>query len=204
MTRIILTRHGETLWNVEKKVQGNLDSSLTEKGRDQARSLALRLSKEKISAIYASDLKRAQSTAAVIAEALGVDKVQYDSALREMNFGEWEGEKWEELRQKNQQVFACWDNEPYYVKIPGGEMMENVLERAWNFILRVIEQHPEETVCIVSHGITVQLMMTKVLGYELNQLFQVPWQLNTAVNIFNVSQGMYEAEVLADCSHLND
>ncbi|NMA69887.1 MAG: histidine phosphatase family protein [Desulfitobacterium sp.] len=205
MLRIILTRHGETLWNIEGRVQGFLDSPLTEKGKIQARLLGKRLKKEGITKIYSSDLARAKGTANIIRDELGLPEILLNEALRELHFGEWEGKVWWDLRQKHAELFSIWDTGPHQVQIPGGETMEEVSERAWNFIQALRKKHTNETICLVTHGMTLQLVVKRALGIPLAQWENVPWQHNTAVNIFEFHKdGTIQPILLADHSHLEE
>jgi len=203
MTRIILTRHGQTLWNIEGRVQGSLDSPLTEKGILQARSLALRLKDEEIKHIYSSDSLRAINTAEEIRRELGLEKLSSNPALREFSFGEWEGCVWQELRETHPDIFKIWDSEPHLVTTPGGENMGLVLKRAWDFLQQIIKIHKGETVCLVTHGLTLKLLVTKALGFEIHEWAKTPWQHNTALNILEVDGEQWTPYVLGDCQHLN-
>jgi len=204
MTRIILTRHGQTLWNTEGRVQGTLDSPLTEKGILQARSLALRLRNEGIKYIYSSDSLRAVGTAEEIRRELGLDRLSTNSALREFGFGEWEGRMWQELRVDYPEIFKIWDAEPHLVTTPGGENMKIVLERAWKFLQQIIKTHPGETVCLVTHGLTLKLLVTKALGFEVHEWAKTPWQHNTALNILEVEDQQWTPKLIGDCQHLDN
>lgn len=202
MTRIILTRHGQTLWNIEGRVQGSLDSPLTEKGILQARSLALRLKNEKIQRIYSSDSLRAINTAEEIRRELGLGELSLNAALREFSFGEWEGRVWQELRGAYPDIFKIWDSEPHLVTTPGGENMEIVLKRSWDFLQKIIQKHQGETICLVTHGVTLKLLVTKALGFEVHEWAKTPWQHNTALNILEVEGEQWIPHVLGDCQHL--
>ncbi|WP_407308740.1 histidine phosphatase family protein [Desulfosporosinus sp. SB140] len=204
MTRIILTRHGQTLWNIEGRVQGRLDSPLTEKGLLQARSLACRLCNEGIQHIYSSDAPRARGTAEEILRELSLDKINVNPALREFSFGDWEGRVWGELREAYPEIFKIWDVSPHLVTTPNGESMEMVLNRSWNFIQRVLQDHSGETVCLVTHGLTLKLLVTKALGFEISDWAQTPWQHNTALNIFDVNGQEWEPKLVGDCQHLEE
>jgi len=204
MTRIILTRHGQTLWNVEGRVQGSLDSPLTEKGIRQARSLAVRLRDEGIKYIYSSDSLRAISTAEEIRCELGLATISTSPALREFAFGEWEGRIWQDLRETDPDVFKIWDSEPHLVTTPGGENLGLVMERAWNFLEQIINIHPDETVCLVTHGLTLKMLVTKALGFEVHEWAKTPWQHNTALNIFEVVGHQWIPELVGDCKHLDE
>ncbi|MDR3602225.1 MAG: histidine phosphatase family protein [Desulfosporosinus sp.] len=204
MTRIILTRHGETLWNIEGRVQGSLDSPLTEKGILQARSLAGRLKNQGIDHIYSSDSLRAIGTAEEIRSELGLEKLSTNPALRELAFGEWEGHIWQDLRLAYPDIFKIWDSEPHLVTIPSGENMHLVLERAWGFLQEIIKGHSGETVCLVTHGITLKLLVTKALGFGVHEWAKTPWQHNTALNIFEVEKQQWIPTLLGDCQHLDE
>lgn len=203
-TRIILTRHGQTIWNIEGRVQGSLDSPLTEKGILQARSLAVRLRGEGIDHIYSSDSCRAIGTAEEIRCELGLATVSTNPALREFAFGEWEGLIWQDLRIANPEVFRIWDSEPHLVTTPGGENMELVTERSWKFLQQIISSHSEETLCIVTHGLTLKMLVTKALGFEVHDWAKTPWQHNTALNIFEVVGDQWKPILVGDCKHLDE
>ena len=203
MTRIILTRHGQTQWNVEGRVQGSLDSPLTEMGIIQARALAVRLKQEEIQYIYSSDSLRAVNTAEEIRSELGLAKIITKPALREFCFGEWEGRNWQEVRLAYPDIFKIWDSEPHLVTTPGGENMTLVMKRAWLVLQDIINIHSGSTVCLVTHGITLKLLVTKALGFEIHEWAKSPWQHNTALNIFETDGKSWTAKLLADCQHLD-
>ncbi|MDA8226543.1 MAG: histidine phosphatase family protein [Desulfitobacterium hafniense] len=203
MTKLILTRHGETSWNLEGRVQGAKDSPLTQKGILQARQLAYRLRSEGIKYLYSSDMPRAHATAEEIRRVLNILEVRLTPAMRELCFGEWEGQVWWELRKNFPEIFTIWDKGPHLVKIPGAESMNQVTERAWAFVQEIIGKHKGETVCIVTHGMTLQLLVKKIMGFAVGDWESVPWQHNTALNIFEVNQaGDFQTLTVADHTHL--
>jgi len=202
VTKIILTRHGETLWNIEKRVQGSLDSALSDKGLAQAKRLAARLREEAIDRIYASDAPRAIATAEAIRFESQLDEVITSPLLREFAFGEWEGKVWSDLRAANPGIFSLWDTEPHRVQVPGGETMQIVSDRAWRFLDEIRTKHRGETVCLVTHGLTLKLLITRAMGYPVKEWGKTPWQFNTAVNILEEKDGVLIPKVIADISHL--
>ncbi len=134
MTKVILVRHGQTLWNHEMKYQGHTDVALTEEGIRQAELVAVRLANEPVTAVYASDLSRAFVTAEHIAAKHGLT-VASVPALREICFGDWEGltydgidERWPGLLEK---LYSFADE----VEIPGGESFPIVKERAYTAVV---------------------------------------------------------------------
>ncbi|MHB8124790.1 MAG: histidine phosphatase family protein [Desulfitobacteriaceae bacterium] len=204
MTRIILTRHGETQWNTEKRVQGRLDSPLTEKGLTQARNLALRLRGESIQYLYSSDLPRAIATAEEIRRELQLQTIIPAPMIREFSFGDWEGKLWADLRQTHQEIFKIWDSTPHLVQVPSGDNMNTITERAWDFLQELIIKHQGETICLVSHGMMLKLLVTKALGFSIDEWLKTPLQFNTAVNILEIEGTNINPILLGDCSHLRD
>ena len=96
MTKLIIVRHGQTLWNLERKYQGHSDIALTDTGLKQAQAVAERLAEEAVAAVYASDLSRAYKTAGYIAAKHNLT-VHTVPELREIKFGDWEGLTYEEI-----------------------------------------------------------------------------------------------------------
>ena len=97
--RVLLARHGQTDWNAAAKIQGASDVPLNARGREQARSLAERVRRERVGAIYSSPLSRARETAEIIGKTLGVNVITAPE-LTELSFGDWEGCTWEEIGER--------------------------------------------------------------------------------------------------------
>src|SRR5712671_5870809 len=120
VTRLIVVRHGETVWNVEDKLQGQMDSELTPLGNAQSQALAERLSRCAISALYSSDLGRAGQTAELIAARTG-QQIRFDARLRERHLGIFQGRTWAEVQRLFPEDIARFlSNEVDYV-VPEGE-----------------------------------------------------------------------------------
>src|SRR4029450_12657247 len=118
MRRLIVVRHGVTQWNEDGRYQGHQDVPLGDRGREQARRLAVRLQHERISAAYCSDLQRASETAEL---ALGEREAPLipTQALREMSFGQWEGLRATEIATQFPEVWSRWVQDPSEVTPPG-------------------------------------------------------------------------------------
>src|SRR5690554_1549179 len=139
MTRLYLIRHGETLWNKEKRTQGTKDTSLSDIGRLQGRCLAKHLIGEKIEAIYSSDLSRACETATIVGEEIGID-VQLLPNIREINFGKWEGLTRSEIESNYEKEYSEWLYTPHIAKIPDGETLIEVQKRTLEGINSIIKK----------------------------------------------------------------
>ncbi|WP_190156858.1 histidine phosphatase family protein [Streptomyces litmocidini] len=163
--RIVLWRHGQTSWNLERRFQGSTDIELTETGVAQARRAARLLAALKPDAIVASDLKRAAATAAELASITG-HTVAHDSALRETYAGEWQGLTHDEIVARYGEQYAAWKRgEP--VRRGGGELETEVADRAAPVVLEHADKLPEDgTLVVVSHGGTIRTTIGRLLGLE--------------------------------------
>ncbi|MGK5628411.1 histidine phosphatase family protein [Streptomyces sp. URMC 123] len=163
--RIVLWRHGQTAWNVERRFQGTTDIELTDTGRAQARRAARLLAALKPDAIVASDLRRAAATAAELA-ALTALAVTHDEGLRETYAGSWQGLTHDEIVERHGEQYAAWKRgEP--VRRGGGELETEVAERAAPVVERALEKLPDGgTLVVVSHGGTIRTTIGRLLGLE--------------------------------------
>ncbi|MFG2641813.1 histidine phosphatase family protein [Streptomyces sp. NPDC048370] len=163
--RIVLWRHGQTSWNLERRFQGSTDIELTETGVAQARRSARLLASLKPDAIIASDLKRAAATAAELSAITG-HLVTHDSALRETYAGEWQGLTHDEIVARYGDQYAAWKRgEP--VRRGGGELETEVADRAAPLVLEYADKLPENgTLVVVSHGGTIRTTIGRLLGLE--------------------------------------
>ena len=161
--RLILVRHGETVWNAEHRYQGMTDLPLSARGTLQARALAARLAAEPIDLIYSSDSKRAWQTAEEIATIQGA-KVLREPRLREMSFGIWEGLTYPELRERYPKALAEWQREILGTAPPGGESLGELAVRVEAMLddLRGLDEI--ETVLLVSHGGPLRVLLCLALG----------------------------------------
>ncbi|MER5771163.1 histidine phosphatase family protein [Streptomyces sp. NPDC001985] len=163
--RIVLWRHGQTAWNLERRFQGTTDIELTGTGVAQARRAARLLASLKPDAIIASDLKRAAATAEELSALTGLP-VQYDEALRETWAGVWQGLTHQEIIERYTEQYTAWKRgEP--VRRGGGELETEVADRAAPVVLRHAEKLPENgTLVVASHGGTIRTTIGRLLGLD--------------------------------------
>ena len=161
--RVVLWRHGQTAWNLERRFQGSSDIPLTEEGIAQARRAARLLASLRPDAIICSDLSRAVRTAAELARVTGLDVTQ-DEGLRETHAGVWQGLTHAEIMERyGEQYAAVKRGEP--VRRGGGELETEVAERAAPVVLRHVEKLPDDgTLVVVSHGGTIRITIGRLLG----------------------------------------
>ncbi|MFE2287044.1 histidine phosphatase family protein [Streptomyces sp. NPDC059443] len=160
---MVLWRHGQTSWNLERRFQGSTDIELTEDGVAQARRAARLLASLRPDAIVSSDLRRASTTAAELAAVTGLTVV-HDEALRETFAGEWQGLTHDEILEKYGEQYAAWKRgEP--VRRGGGELETEVADRAAPVVLEHADRLPPGgTLVVVSHGGTIRTTIGRLLG----------------------------------------
>lgn len=199
--RIYFVRHGETSWNAIMKIQGHSDVLLSDRGREQAVMLSQRLASEKINCFYSSDLARAYETARIIAQPHGMDVIT-TPALRELNFGVWEGMTAKEIEEAYPGQIKSWWTNPLNTRILQGEKLSEMVERCVNEVKNIIKKHDNETVLVVAHGGAIRSIICSMLGINLNK----QWRLhldNACLNLVDFPQ--WERGILKlfnDCSHL--
>jgi probable phosphoglycerate mutase len=180
-TRIIAVRHGETAWNVDARIQGQLDIGLNENGRSQAQKVGKALATEPITAIYSSDLSRAQATAEPIAEAAGVPVIPH-TGLRERSFGQFEGKTFDEIHQTWPEQAQNWRKRiPDWSPPEGGESLLQLRERVRRTVEELAARHPGEQIVVVAHGGVLDALYRVATGQEVNS--PRTWELpNGAIN----------------------
>ncbi|WP_039789241.1 histidine phosphatase family protein [Herbaspirillum huttiense] len=155
MTDILLIRHGETDWNVDKRLQGHIDIGLNEAGQRQVLALGEALAGEGIDAVFASDLQRARDTAQAVADAAGLE-VLIDAGLRERCYGGFEGLRHTEIEARYPEAYRQWKAREPDFRYPAGERiaetMREFYERSVAAVQRVLASGRYRKVAIVTHG----------------------------------------------------
>jgi 2,3-bisphosphoglycerate-dependent phosphoglycerate mutase len=168
--RILLARHGETVFNVEGRWQGQADSPLTERGLAQAHELGRALADDPVAAVYSSDLARAFQTAAEVAGPHGLT-VKAEPLLREIDVGGWTGKGRAEIDAAYPGSLAVWDKTPGVMRLPDGETLLEVQNRALAFVAERMPAHAGETVVIISHGAVGQTILINAMGGVVDDLW---------------------------------
>ena len=179
-TRLIAVRHGETAWNVDTRIQGQLDIALNATGLWQARRVGQALADEPIGAIYASDLARAWQTAQEIARPRGLP-VSAEPGLRERAFGHFEGRTFADIDASLPEEARLWRTRDPSFAPEGGESLLDFRERVTGTAARLAARHPGELVVLVAHGGVMDVLYRAATRQEL----QAPrtWHLgNAAIN----------------------
>lgn len=202
MPRLILARHGETDWNAERRYQGIQDIPLNARGMAQAAALAERLAKERVDAIYASDLQRARGTAQAIAAPRGLP-VRADPRLREIAFGAWEGLTYDEIQAQYPADLARWLADPEGCPPPGGESLAQLGERVESLMRDIAAEHRHQTVLVVAHGGSLQTLLCLALGLELTGRWRFRLDPASVSEVHLYPEGAI-ISLLNDCHHLEE
>ena len=152
MTLIYLVRHGETDWNLAKRIQGSTDIPLNDTGRAQAATTGQLLDRRSWDAIYSSPLGRARETAEIIARETGLDSPVLVDALVERQYGDAEGLDYRTIEERY----------PLGAPVPGREEREDVAARVLPAIMSIADEHPGESIIIVSHGGVIRTILQTV------------------------------------------
>ena len=201
-TRILAIRHGETAWNVEGRIQGQLDVPLNDMGRWQVHRLALALAGEDVAAIYASDLLRAMETAQAVARGCGRPVVT-DPGLRERGFGIFEGLSYAEINQRWPEQAERWRRRDPTFGAPGGETLNWLYERSIATAARLAALHPGQTIALVSHGGVMDCLYRAASRVALDA--PRSWQLgNAAINRLLYTPQGFTLVGWSDICHLDD
>jgi 2,3-bisphosphoglycerate-dependent phosphoglycerate mutase len=169
-SRLLLVRHGESTWNADRRIQGQLDPPLSERGLAQAQEVAERFAGHRLEGLYCSDLVRAWRTAEAIGAAVGLEPVA-DPGLREIALGAWEGKTREELMEEYPELWERWSREPDWDLVPGGEGAAPFARRVNATLQRLRERHPAGDVLCVSHGGAIQVAVLDVVGRASRGVF---------------------------------
>ncbi|HOB19521.1 MAG TPA: histidine phosphatase family protein [Candidatus Atribacteria bacterium] len=198
--RIYITRHGESEWNVSKRIQGAQNTRLTDKGIRQARALASRLQTEGISRIIASDLDRAYDTAVIVGQTLGIvpDKSE---ALREICLGVWEGLTRDDVEKLYPGQLKFWYSDCFFSP-DSGESITEVRKRVSAFIGRLINtEENNERILLVTHAITAKILITELLKMPVEFIWCFRLD-NTGISIIDVDGPRRTVSCLNDSCHI--
>ncbi|MBK0034240.1 2,3-diphosphoglycerate-dependent phosphoglycerate mutase GpmB [Erwinia sp. S43] len=167
MLQVYLVRHGETLWNAARRIQGQSDSALTAKGELQAHQVGERVKSLGITHVIASDLGRTRRTAEIIADACGCD-VTVDPRLRELNMGVLEQRALDSLTPEEERWRKTLVDGTVGGRIPEGESMSEMADRMHQALNACLELPAGSRPLLVSHGMALGVLLSTILGLPAN------------------------------------
>jgi broad specificity phosphatase PhoE len=171
-TRVVLVRHAETDESARGRCYGRLDVRLSAQGLRQAQALAAAVAGVSLAAVYASPLSRALDTARPIVVAQGLEPIVLD-ALAELDFGEVEGLRYDEIEAERPELFRAWMDEPARVCFPGGEGLSDLRARVLPALEQIRARHEREAVAVVAHGGVIRVVLAEALGLGDGALFRL-------------------------------
>ncbi len=196
-----MVRHGETAWNAEGRVQGQLDIPLSDAGLAQARALAAVLGNESFSAIYASDLTRVRQTAQPSADRLRL-QVALEPNLRERHYGVFQSMTYAEAKARMPQEYARFRAKDPDFAFTSGESLVSFQQRALFCIENLIKKHTGESLLVFTHGGVLEMIYRHATGRGLSSArdFEIP---NAAINRIEIGAQGWRVSIWADISHLS-
>ena len=187
MTHIYIARHGETIWNVEGRIQGRSDPDLSPKGYAQSLGLLDQLKGRSLSAIYTSTLKRSFLTAEPVANHFGLP-IQRQPELDEIAFGLLEGQLLFEFDETLKNEWERFRDQRFTYHIPGGENYTDVANRIRPFMERTLQNHEGQEVLIVGHRVVNRLLIGMLLEYPLEWVLNIE-QTNDCIYLIQKNDG---------------
>ncbi|WP_053365728.1 histidine phosphatase family protein [Bacillus sp. FJAT-27245] len=202
MLTLYITRHSETIWNTQKRMQGWGDSELTENGVKNAVSLGSRLKDIKFDAIYSSPSGRTVSTAELVK---GERKIPIilDDNLKEINIGEWEGQTFSAIQVKYPNEFHSFWNTPHLYSSLNGESFDELRNRVLNFINSIQDKYSEGNILIVTHSVVIKTLLALFKDYSLEKLWEPPFIQDTSLSIVEFNGKERNIVLEGDLSHRN-
>ena len=202
MTQLYLIRHTQAEGNRYRMMQGHWDGDITSLGKEQIEALSRRFENIPIDAVYASDLTRAVLTAKGIADRKGLPVLK-DPRLRELDLGPWESQFFGNIRHNFPEESEVFMHDPGSWKIAGAETAYDVIDRAYPALLEILDRHPDQSLAIVSHGVTIRCLLTRILNLSFAPDELLPIFQNTAVTKLLYDRGNFTVEYMGDASHLD-
>lgn len=205
MTEILLIRHGETDWNVDKRLQGHTDIGLNATGQRQAALLGQALADEPLDAVFASDLQRARDTAQALAQRQGLT-VQIEPALRERCYGGFEGLRHDEIAARYPQDYIAWKAREMDVRYPAGERVAETMcefsARAVAALTGLLAAGRYRKIAVVTHGGVLECIYrwAKQTGFAQPRDFDI---FNASVNRLQWDGERLHVRQWADVAHLH-
>lgn len=199
-TTVFLTRHGQTEWNVQHRMQGHQDSALTPLGVQQAEWLNRGLQGQTLDVIYSSSSPRTMLTADIIRGERGIPIIPCDE-FKEICMGEWEGCDSAEIERNNPEQHHHFWKEPDKFRVAGSETFAEVQERALGKLLELLEQHQGQTLLIVTHTVVIKVLMAYFEQRAMEKLWDLPYIYPTCLCRIDITDGVPEIVLHGDTSH---
>lgn len=201
-TRIYLVRHGQVRGYEVKRYNGQGNVPLTDLGQIQSRQIRDRLRSVPLDAVYSSDLDRSVSCAKLIAAAHNLTAVT-DTALRELNIGDWEGRTWAELQEACPEDWQARLRDLVNFRVPGGESLRDAADRIRPVVQNIVARHAGGHVAVVAHGGVNRIVLLDAIGAPLDRAFSLEQDYGCLNIIDYLPDGKCVVKLLNDTAHLS-
>lgn len=200
--RVYFLRHGETIYSQTGGFCGALDPDLTPSGTLMAEAFAEAYRHLSWTAIYVSPMKRTIATVKPLCDAIGMD-MQLRDGLKEINYGKWEGQTAEFVKQNYSDDYVRWLTEPAWNPPTGGETSVQIASRAMLIISEIEAKYPTGNVLVVTHKATIRIMLCSLLGIDLGRYRDRINALAASVSLVKFGEHGPLLEILGDRSHMS-
>lgn len=202
MTRIIIVRHGQTAWNEGQgeRLRGRADIELDVEGWAQARSTAEKLLTYNAAVVYSSPLRRAMTTARIIAEPRQL-QVQPIGGITDIDYGKWQGLTLKEAEADDEALYKVWLKSPEQARFPSGEGLEDVRVRALRSLEETASDNPDRTIVMVSHKVVCKVLISNLAGLGNGGFWNIQQDL-CALNIVEMTENGPVIRLVNDTCHL--
>jgi probable phosphoglycerate mutase len=201
MTKVYLIRHAEAEGNLYRRIHGQYDSLITERGQKQLVELEKRFSNVRLDAVYSSDLNRTVQTAGAVLVNKQLDLIR-TPLLREVNMGVWEDKTWGEVERFEPEQLEYFNNNPEKWNVAGCERFFALRKRLTDVITDIARRHDGETVAVVTHGSALRAFASGIMEVPPAEIKRVPHCDNTAVALLHFNDGIFSFDYYGDNSHL--
>lgn len=202
-TTVFVTRHGQTEWNVQGRMQGHLDSALTPLGVLQAKWLNKGLRQEQLDVIYSSSSPRALQTAELVRGERTVPLIACDE-FKEISMGYWEGRDSAEIQTQDPEQHHYFWEDPEKFSVEGSETFAGVQKRALDKLREIVEEHEGQNILIVTHTVVIKVLMAYFEERAMNKLWNLPYIYPTCLCKLEFTDGKAEILLHGDTSHYED
>jgi probable phosphoglycerate mutase len=203
MLTLYITRHGQTEWNIQSRMQGWADSPLTVTGVEAARQLGKRLQDVPLDAVYSSTSGRTIHTAQLIIGERTTPLIQKED-LREINVGEWQGMLSTDIEKDFADQVKTYYEHPSQFEPTSGESFHMLKERVLGAVEDIAAAHPNGHVLIVTHGVVKKCLINHFSGAQLDSLWDPPFIHGTSLTMLEIDTDRRELTMIGDMSHAEE
>lgn len=203
MLTLYITRHGQTEWNVQSRMQGWADSPLTDIGMAAASQLGTRLNDVPLDAVYSSTSGRTVHTAQLIIGERNIPLSQKED-LREIHVGEWQGMLSSDIDREYAEQVKTYYERPSQYESTSGESFHMLKERVLRAVEEIAAAHPNGHVLIVTHGVVKKCLINHFSGADLDLLWDPPFIHGTSLTVLEIDTDRRELTMIGDMSHAEE